>query len=145
MDLGRALFTLMCAVGIATVRVQPPGAMPGYSTVSADVQRRVEAAAIALPSPVNAADYARALSREPHMAGTPAQARTRDYIIDLMRSWGLETSVRTYEVWMPHPTSVQVWRMSPDSRELTLTEGPVRGDSTSLLPEVPPIDRKSVV
>jgi N-acetylated-alpha-linked acidic dipeptidase len=57
-----------------------------------------------------------------------------------MRSWGLETSVRAYDVWMPHPISVRVWRVAPDARELALTEGPVPGDSTSTLPEVPPIN-----
>src|SRR4029079_18733176 len=45
-----------------------------------------------------------------------------------------------YEVWMPHPTSIRVWRASPDSRELNLAEGPVAGDSTSTLPEVQPIN-----
>jgi N-acetylated-alpha-linked acidic dipeptidase len=104
------------------------------------VERRAELDAAALPSPANAAEYARALSREPHMSGTPAQARTRDYVIERMRSWGLETEVRAYEVWMPHPTSIRVWRVSPDSRELSLAEGPVAGDSTSTLPEVPPIN-----
>jgi len=114
--------------------------MPGYSAAGAEAERRVETAAIALPSPENAAEYARALSREPHMSGTPAQARTRDYVIERMRSWGLETSVRAYEVWMPHPTSIRVWRVSPEARELKLTEGAIAGDSTSSLPEVPSVN-----
>jgi N-acetylated-alpha-linked acidic dipeptidase len=41
---------------------------------------------------------------------------------------------------MPHPTSVRVWRVSPDARELNLTEGPIAIDSTTTLPEVPPIN-----
>ena len=114
--------------------------MPGYSADNAEAQRRVESDAIAIPSPANAGEYARALSREPHMSGTPAQARTRDYVIERMRAWGLETNVRAYEVWMPHPTNVRVWRTAPDSRELKLSEGPVPTDSTSMLPEVPPIN-----
>ena len=136
----RGVFTSALALGIASTRTQSPAPLPGYGAASAVVEQRVEADAAALPSPVNAAEYARALSREPHMAGTPAQARTRDYVIERMRSWGLETEVRAYEVWMPHPTSIRVWRVSPDSRELTLAEGPVEGDSTSTLPEVPPIN-----
>src|SRR5690242_16649554 len=104
--------------------------MPGYTAANAATQRRIESDAVALPSPTNAAEYARALSREPHVAGTPAQARTRDYVIERMNSWGLETEVRAYDVWMPHPTSVKVWRVSPNARELSLAEGPVPGDST---------------
>ena len=136
----RAVLAAVCVVGIVAARLQSPASMPGYSAAGAEAERRMEAAAIALPSPENAAEYARALSREPHMSGTPAQARTRDYVIERMRSWGLETSVRAYEVWMPHPTSVRVWRVSPDARELKLAEGPVAGDSTSSLPEVPPVN-----
>jgi N-acetylated-alpha-linked acidic dipeptidase len=114
--------------------------MPGYGATGAAAQRKVEADAMAIPSPTSAAELARALSREPHMAGTPAQARTRDYVIDHMRAWGLQTEVRAYDVWMPHPTSVKVWRVSPNPRELSLAEGPVPGDSTSSLPELPPIN-----
>jgi N-acetylated-alpha-linked acidic dipeptidase len=132
--------TLALVVLIAAVRVQSPGSLPGYAAAGADVERRAEAAAIAVPSPSSAGEHARALSREPHVSGTPAQARTRDYVIAQMRSWGLETSVRAYDVWMPHPIDVRLWRVSPDARELALAEGPVPGDSTSTLPEVPPIN-----
>jgi len=65
------------------------------------------------------------------MAGTPAQARTRDYVIDQMKSWGLETEVRAYSVWMPHPLSTKVWRIAPDPIELDLKEGSVAEDTTS--------------
>jgi N-acetylated-alpha-linked acidic dipeptidase len=131
---------LASALVVGATSTQAPTPMPGYSAASADAERRIEADAIAVPSPENAAQYARALSREPHMSGTPAQARTRDYVVARMREWGLETSVRAYDVWMPHPTSVRVWRVSPEPRELRLAEGPVPGDSTSTLPEVPPIN-----
>ena len=115
------------------------GSLPGYSTASAAAQRRLELDAAALPTPASAAEHARALSREPHVAGTPAQARTRDYVIERMRAWGLDTEVRAYDVWMPHPTSVRVWRVSPDARELSLAEGPVDEDSSSRLTEVLPV------
>ena len=140
MSASRVAIGVMGVVGIAAARLQSPAAMPGYSAAGAEAERRAESAAIALPSPENAGDYARALSREPHMSGTPAQARTRDYVIERMRSWGLETSVRAYDVWMPHPTSIRVWRVSPDARELKLAEGPIAADSTSSLPEVPPVN-----
>jgi N-acetylated-alpha-linked acidic dipeptidase len=134
------LLTSTLAIGLGATVAQNPPAMPGYGAANAAAQRRIENDAAAVPSPANAAEYARALSREPHMSGTPAQARTRDYVIERMRAWGLETEVRAYEVWMPHPTSVRVWRVAPDARELSLAEGPVPGDSTSSLPEVPPVN-----
>lgn len=65
------------------------------------------------------------------MAGTDQQAWTRDYVVAMMKSWGLETSVREYTVWMPHPLSVRAWRVSPDGKELSLAEGTMSEDSTS--------------
>jgi len=66
------------------------------------------------------------------MAGTAAQARTRDYVISQMKSWGLETEVRSYSVWMPHPISTRVWRIAPDPVELDLKEGVIPEDTTSI-------------
>ena len=130
----------LIGLGIGATAWQAQTGMPGFSPTSAATQRRLETDAIALPSPENATELARALSRESHVAGTPAQARTRDYVIDRMRSWGLETEVRAYDVWMPHPTSVRVWRTTPDARELALAEGPVSAAATGSLAEVPPIN-----
>lgn len=104
---------------------------PGYSAQSGTVERATEADAIARPSPSSASSYSRFLSLQPHMAGTPAQARTRDYVIDQMKSWGLETQVRSYTVWMPHPISTRVWRTAPNPIELDLTEGVIPEDTTS--------------
>jgi N-acetylated-alpha-linked acidic dipeptidase len=104
---------------------------PGYSAQSAATERATEADAIARPSAASSSAHSRFLSSEPHMAGTPAQARTRDYVIEKMKSWGLETEVRGYSVWMPHPLSARVWRITPDPIELNLQEGKVAEDTTS--------------
>ncbi|MEA2707217.1 MAG: N-acetylated-alpha-linked acidic dipeptidase [Gemmatimonadaceae bacterium] len=104
---------------------------PGYSQQAAAAERAIEADAIARPSPSSASAHSRFLSLQPHMAGTPAQARTRDYVINQMKSWGLETEVRSYSVWMPHPLSTRVWRISPIPVELDLKEGVIPEDTTS--------------
>ena len=114
---------------------------PGYSAQSAAAERATEADAIARPSPSSASAHSRFLSLQPHMAGTPAQARTRDYVIDQMKSWGLETEVRSYSVWMPHPVSTRLWRIAPDPVELDLKEGAVPEDTTSFaFPQVMPFN-----
>ena len=105
---------------------------PGYSPQAADAERAAEADVIGRPSPATASEHSRFLSLQPHMAGTPAQARTRDYVISQMKSWGLETEVRAYKIWMPHPITTRVWRVSPDPIELNLKEGPIGEDTTSV-------------
>jgi len=115
--------------------------MPGYSSTSTSAQRDIEADVINRPLPATAAALSRALSMQPHMSGTPAQARTRDYVIGQMKSWGLETEVRSYKIWMPHPVTTRVWRIAPDPLELNLQEGPVAEDTTSVsFPQVLPFN-----
>ena len=127
-DLMNRLFLVGALLLPVSVRAQ---ATPGYSSQSAVIERTTEVDAIGRPSPADASAHSRFLSSQPHMAGTPAQARTRDYVINQMKSWGLETEVRAYSVWMPHPLSTRVWRISPDPVELDLKEGPVADDTTS--------------
>ena len=51
------------------------------------------------------------------------------------KAMGLETEVRTYDVWLPHATSVSVTRLGPDSLTLDLTEPPIPGDAPTALPQ----------
>jgi N-acetylated-alpha-linked acidic dipeptidase len=109
--------------------------MPGYGPTAAAEQRRIEARAIAVPQPERARQRSRELSREPHVAGTPAQARTRDYVIDQMKAMGLETEVRTYDVWLPHATQVRVTRMLRDTVTLDLAEPAIPDDPVTAMPQ----------
>src|SRR5690348_15573856 len=109
--------------------------MPGYSAPAAAKERALEADAIARPDPARARTHSRALSAETHVSGTAAQARTRDYVIAQMKAMGLETEVRQYDVFMPIPTGVRVWRVAPKAKELSLAEPPVPNDPTSALPQ----------
>jgi N-acetylated-alpha-linked acidic dipeptidase len=103
----------------------------GFSTAEAARQRAAEAAATQRPSAARADSLSRELSVRPHVAGTDGQAYTRDYVINAMRAMGMQTEVREYEVWLPHPTVIQAWRIRPDPRELDVREGPIAEDPTS--------------
>jgi N-acetylated-alpha-linked acidic dipeptidase len=131
------------ALSLVLALAAPVGAQttPGYSPQSAATERATESDAILRPSASSASAHSKFLSLQPHMAGTPAQARTRDYVIDRMKSWGLETEVRAYSIWMPHPVSTRVWRIAPDPIELNLREGVVAEDTTSsVYPQVMPFN-----
>ncbi|HEV7387477.1 MAG TPA: M28 family metallopeptidase [Gemmatimonadaceae bacterium] len=117
---------------IVALPVRAQTTAPGYTPQGSSAERATEADVISRPSPVRASEHSRFLSLQPHMAGTPAQARTRDYVVSQMKGWGLETEVRAYKVWMPHPISTRVWRTSPDPIELNLQEGPIAEDTTSV-------------
>ncbi len=131
-----ALAMLLVVGGSATGQQSTPG----YSPADAAHERQIETDAIKRPTPSSASEYSKDLSKETHVAGTPAQARTRDYVLSLMKEWGLETESRTYDVFMPHPTSVHVARVSPNPKMFSLAEPPVPGDPTSKLAQYPTVN-----
>ena len=114
--------------------------LPGYSPAAAERQRALEVDAVRRPDSAVAMRHARALAAGPHVAGTEGQARTRDYVVAQMRALGIETEVRAYDVWMPHPTRAQLWRVAPDTLELPLVEPPVEGDAWSRIPQYPTVN-----
>lgn len=112
----------------------------GYSQTSGLREHQVEADAIRRPDPARASLESRELTKEVHVAGTLAQARTRDYVLAQMKAWGLDTESRGYDIWMPHATDVRVWRVAPDTLRLDLTEPPVPNDPASTLPQYPTVN-----
>ena len=118
---------LLALAGPTSLLAQAP--LTGYTGTASAAQRDLERRAIAVPSPDSARRIARALSIEPHIAGTPAQERTRDYVNGELRKLGLRIETRSYRVYLPHATSVHVSRVSPDPIELPVDEPPIAGDS----------------
>lgn len=115
--------------------------MTGYSPARAATQRAAESAAIARADSARIGALARALADRPHVAGTAAQARTRDLVIAAMKEAGLETEVREYEVWLPHTVEYGVWRIAPAPRKLDLREGSTPSDPTTVAhPEYPTVN-----
>jgi N-acetylated-alpha-linked acidic dipeptidase len=106
--------------------------VPGFSRQATEAQRAAERRAIAVPDTARAQALARALADRPHIAGTEAQARTRDLVIDAMREAGLTTEVGEYEVWLPHTVDYGVWRIAPEPKRLELREGRLPEDPTSM-------------
>ena len=135
---GAAVAAALIALGIA-----PFGrlsAQMGFSPGAAALQARLEQRLLAMADTANARLVTRELSARPHMAGTPAQADTRDYVIAKLQSWGLETWVKEYEVYLPQPEVVSAWlyrRRDAPAQRLNLTEPPVTGDPTTMGPQVP--------
>jgi N-acetylated-alpha-linked acidic dipeptidase len=112
-------------------------ALPGYSPTASTTQRAIELDAIAHPRAERARVHSRALTAESHVAGSPAQERSRDYVIQQLRAMGLETEVRAYRVFLPYPTSVKVWRVTPTEKALELSEPVIADDPSSSIAQYP--------
>jgi N-acetylated-alpha-linked acidic dipeptidase len=115
----------------------------GFGPPDTGAQRAFEAQLMAVPDTVSPRMWTRDLSRTPHVAGTPAQATTRDYVIDSMKAWGLETWVKAYDVYIPMADTVQAWLIPvPGGRPepLRLAEPAVAGNPVTMGPQVPPFN-----
>ena len=133
----RRLLSAAALIGAAVspAAAQQLPAIPGYSPAGASAQRQLEQAAIAGPMASRANARSAALSKEPHIAGSPAQKRTADYVMAQMKAMGLETELRSYDVWLPHATGVKITRMYRDTVALDLTEPSVSSDPATQLPQ----------
>jgi N-acetylated-alpha-linked acidic dipeptidase len=89
---------------------------------------------IAIPDTANLRRMSRDLSAVPHMAGTPAQAATRDYVLERMRSWGLEAWSKEYTIYLPQPDTVAAWVINGGRPERLSLAEPGTG------PQVPPFN-----
>ncbi|MCC7002852.1 MAG: M20/M25/M40 family metallo-hydrolase [Gemmatimonadaceae bacterium] len=132
---------LACGLLVAAVAPIQAQQMTGYTAQRAAAQRAAEAAAITKPDTARIQSLVRALADRPHIAGTPAQARTRDLVIDALKDAGLQTEVREYHAWLPHTIEYGVWRIAPAPKELDLREGRIAEDPTTLAhPEYPTVN-----
>ena len=76
-------------------------------------QREVEARFLAVPEAKRAEEHLRILTQAPHIAGSPEDKATADYVAQKFREAGLETEIVEYRVWLNYPTEVSVDMTAP--------------------------------
>ena len=73
----------------------------------------LESRFLAVPDPKLAEEHLRILTQAPHMAGTPEDKATADYVAQKFRDAGLETEIVEYRVWMNYPAEISVDMTAP--------------------------------
>jgi N-acetylated-alpha-linked acidic dipeptidase len=86
-------------------------------------ENSIEARFLAVPDAKLAEDHLRVLTKVPHMAGTPEDKATADYVASKFREAGLETEIVEYKVWMNYPAAIHVDVTAPDG---VVMHGPTR-------------------
>jgi N-acetylated-alpha-linked acidic dipeptidase len=112
----------------------------GASATVAAAQDELEQRLLGIPDTASTRRMTYDLTRVPHVAGTAAQAMTRDYVLDRMRAWGLETWAKEYTVYIPLADSVAAWLIVPGAKPagLVLREPVVPREPATRGPQVPP-------
>ncbi|MGA3346655.1 MAG: M28 family metallopeptidase [Terracidiphilus sp.] len=101
---------------------QPAPAVFGYRDFSA--QAKIEEKFLAIPNAYLAGEALKTLSAEPHLASTPGDQKTVDFVAQKFRASGLETEIVPYRVLMNQPKTERV--EAYDSSGKLLMSGPTR-------------------
>jgi N-acetylated-alpha-linked acidic dipeptidase len=83
----------------------------------------LESRFLAVPDPKRAEEHLRILTQAPHIAGSPEDKTTADYVAGKFRDAGLETEIVEYRVWMNYPKEISVEVTAPEGVQM---HGPTR-------------------
>ncbi len=104
----------------------------GFGPAGSEAQKKLEALFVGLPKPEAFKAHLRELTREPHLAGTPANRRVADYIENAMEKAGLRVERPPYDVYMPTaPGDITLEIVTPFRVPLNNKEYILEGDPFS--------------
>src|SRR5579864_8864284 len=83
----------------------------GFREASAEL--KAESLFLAVPDPKRAEEHLRILTQVPHIAGSPEDKATADYVASKFREAGLETEIAEYRVWFNYPSEISVDMTAP--------------------------------
>jgi N-acetylated-alpha-linked acidic dipeptidase len=83
-------------------------ARPIFGFRDSAAENSIESRFLAVPDPKMAEEDLRILTQAPHMAGTPEDKTTADFVAQKFREAGLKTEIVEYRVWMNYPAEISV-------------------------------------
>ena len=138
------LFLVLLGLGLRAAdhpgkdKTPPQGlAVAGFRDAASE--QAMESRFLAIPDPKLAEEHLRILTQAPHMAGSPEDKATAEYVAQKFRDAGLETEIVEYRVWVNYPSEISVDMAAPAGVEM---HGPhrerVEGDPYQDDPRVTP-------
>ncbi|MCC6745866.1 MAG: M28 family peptidase [Acidobacteria bacterium] len=126
---------VLLGAGSSIAAAQQPrltGFTPARSTWQRDYERKL----LPLPQPAECDALLRELTRTPHVAGTPGNARVHKLIADEFRKAGLTVETPTYDVLLSYPKRGTLDIVGEPAVALARREEPIPEDLDSANPEV---------
>ena len=117
---------LLSFLTIATLAQQnsgPSASSQVFGFRDFSTQRQWDQIFIKVPDPALAEQHLKTLTAEPHVAGSPEDKKTADYVAQKFKEAGLETEVVEYKVWMNRPAEISVTVTAPAGVKMN---GPTR-------------------
>ena len=119
---------------------EPPVSIQGGPT-SEIVQRNWEEKFRAVPTPESAREHLRRLTAVPHVAGTKEDYATALYVRDQIRSYGIPSELKEYDVLLNYPKQPSIVELitSKGRERLTVKEAVIPADPSSSDPRIIPL------
>jgi N-acetylated-alpha-linked acidic dipeptidase len=99
-----------------------PARITGFRAADAATQRAREASVLAVPKPDSLRRHLRLLTEEPHVAGTPADRATAEYVRDRLAAYGWDARIEEIPVYLNYPLEARVELIEPTFEPLRVRE-----------------------
>jgi N-acetylated-alpha-linked acidic dipeptidase len=110
----RPLSFLILLVATALVASDAPEEpLRGFTPARSRAQRALEEKFLAVPDPARAEAHHKTLTAEPHVAGSPADRRTAEYVLEQFRRYGLEAEIEEFHVLLSEPREIKLELLEP--------------------------------
>jgi N-acetylated-alpha-linked acidic dipeptidase len=117
-----SVIALLSVAASASLPAQSVPTVFGYSDFT--TQAQIEEKFLAVPDAKLAGEHLKTLTAEPHLASTPGDHKTAEYVAAKFRAAGLDTEIVPYRVLMNQPKVVRVEAFDPAGKQLM--SGPTR-------------------
>jgi N-acetylated-alpha-linked acidic dipeptidase len=140
----RSILAVAALFALAALVVLPPApqaqevpAPTGFQPARVAGQLSCEAQLMSLPRPEQFREHLRIITQDPHPAGSEAQRRVEQYLVDVMSGAGLEVQRYPYDVYLPQLTDdVTAEIITPEHITLSTQEGELAEDRFSGHPDL---------
>jgi N-acetylated-alpha-linked acidic dipeptidase len=125
--------------GVVLSQSSSPSNLDGFTSAGSTTERHWEEEFRSVPAPNSAREHLRRLTAEPHVAGTKEDYATAVYVRDQIRSYGISSELKEYEVLLPYPTQPAIVELIRPQRErLAVKEAAIAEDPSSSNPKIIP-------
>jgi N-acetylated-alpha-linked acidic dipeptidase len=115
--------TLAAGCALSLLWSRPGTELRGFFPAAAAREMAIEKTFRAVPTPARARLDLWALTAEPHIAGTPEDFKTAQFVLEQFRAAGLDAEIAEYRVLLPMPKEVKVDLVEPFERPGPTPEG----------------------
>jgi N-acetylated-alpha-linked acidic dipeptidase len=123
------VLALYASTAFALENGQP--ALHGYQPEHAATEIQWEQKFRALPDAARIREYARHLSARPHHVGSPYDKENAEWLVEQLRSFGLDAKIETFDALFPTPKVRKLELLGPNKYVAKLDEKVLKDDPTT--------------